>query len=102
MTDDEDKPDEILELRQQIANLRIMIGNVAQATAIENVISNGFLELSAQLQPLQDLTPRRTPLSEASNAHLLQLQRALERPQWQGTQFHVDPKNHALNRRLAP
>jgi hypothetical protein len=102
MTDDHYEPDEIIDLRQQIADLRTMIGNVAQATAIENVISNGFLELSAQLQPLQDLTPRRTSLSDAANAHLLQLQRALERPQWQGTQFHVDPKNHGLNRRLAP
>ena len=102
MTNDDYKPDEIVELRRQIADLRTMIGNVAQATAIENVISNGFLELSAQLQPLQDLTPRRTPLSDAANTQLLQLQRALERPRWHGTKFQVDPKDHGFNRRLAP
>jgi hypothetical protein len=100
---DHNESNEIIEMRRQIADLRTMIGNVAQATAIENVISNGFQELTAQLQPLQDLTPKRQPLPQQSRALLLQVLRALERPIWRGTRFEVvteDDCDH--NRRLAP
>jgi hypothetical protein len=107
---DDSKSKEIVELRMELANLRTMIGNVAQATAIENVISSGFQELTAQLQPLQDLAPKRKPLSPESNALLRKVLDALARPIWQGSKFDDITKDdkdlhnrlNRLNRSLAP
>jgi hypothetical protein len=81
---------EIYELRCQLADLRNMVGNVAQANALEQVVERGLDNLVAQLQPLRDLTPARDPLPDESVQKLMDLQNALRRPKWRGSDFEVE------------
>ncbi len=78
-------------LRQEVMALRQLVARVAEANTIENVIMNGFSELVTQLQPLRDLTPRRTPLKDSGNETLRALHTALARPTWTGSKFEIEP-----------
>lgn len=78
-------------LRQEVMALRQFVARVAEASTIENVIMNGFSELVTQLQPLRDLTPRRTLLEERGYETLGALHAALARPTWTGSSFEIDP-----------
>jgi hypothetical protein len=47
---------------------------------------NGFSKLSAQLEPLAELTPpRRTPMDPKDAARLAHVRAELKRPSWIGT-----------------
>ena len=84
---------QIDELRREVLELRSMLGQVAQASSIEHVISNGFSELSEKLQPLRELTPHRAPLGEQAIQQLRQLRAALARPRWRGSNFEAERTN---------
>lgn len=87
--DDRDPRAEIRELRWEVEQMRGMLGQVAQASSIEHVINNGLASLTAQLEPLRDLTPRRKDPSDAAAKQLQDLILALERPKWRGSTFEV-------------
>lgn len=76
------KRSDTLELRQQVNDLYNMVRQVAGMNTVENVLMNGIDTLTAQLAPLRDLTPRRTPLGNEGNLRLLSLRQSLARPNW--------------------
>jgi len=91
--DDHESQKRILELEREITKLHAMIGEVAQASAIENVLTNGFDALAAQLQPLRDLRPVRKEIPEQDAAALRKTLTALRRPSWRGSRFELEPQN---------
>jgi hypothetical protein len=62
--------------------LNQFIMRVAGASSVEEVLKRGFETLSSQLEPLRDLTPKRTLLSEAALNQLRHLRTSLDRPDW--------------------
>jgi hypothetical protein len=86
-------PDErgrILELQRQIDELRKVVGNVAQASALENVVQQGFDRLSSQLEPLRDIGPTREfPIPADMQKHV-EILKAIKHPKWRGTEFAAD------------
>jgi Ribonuclease G/E len=102
---------EIAELRRQLADaitmvetlrqqygasteradtLNQFIMRVAGASSVEEVLKRGFDTLSAQLEPLRDLTPKRTLLSEAALNQLGDLRKSLKRPDWSNGRAFTD------------
>jgi hypothetical protein len=63
-----------------------------QKASFENVVSDGFATLSAQLLPLRELAPTREGPSRVVAAQIEAERLALERPLWRGTDFDVDPR----------
>jgi hypothetical protein len=91
--DDHESYAELNELRDKVATLEEIVRRVANANAMENVIVNGFSELSAKLEPLRelrDLTPRREGLPSEKAALLREIQESLHRPRWKGSLFEAD------------
>jgi len=76
---------------ERVERLEGLVAQILQASAIENVMMNGFDRISAQLEPLRDLAPKRTLLSEAASEQLRQLRDSLKRPKWIGSDFRVQP-----------
>jgi Ribonuclease G/E len=84
-------------LRQQYAasteradTLNQFIMRVAGASSVEEVLKRGFDTLSAQLEPLRDLTPKRTLLGEAALNQLRDLRTSLDRPDWNNGRAFTD------------
>lgn len=87
-----DQSSEIQALRAEIDLLRRVVNGVAQVTAIENVIQNGFSTLATQLQPLREIAPQRTALEGDGKKLLENVRAALDRPKWKSSGFQVDEK----------
>ena len=94
----------ITELRQQDAAsseradmLNQFVMRVAGASSVEEVLSKGFKSLSAQLEPLRDLTPRRTLLSYEALKLLGDLRKSLDRPDWSNGRAFTDDDLDALS-----
>jgi len=85
-----DKSADVKALREEVLGLRQLVARVAEASAIENVLINGFNELATQLQPLRELTPRRTYLEYSGFEELRTARAALDRPKWTGSKFKVE------------
>ena len=77
----------IKDLEQQVGNLELRLLELAQASALENVITHGFNEISAQLAPLRDLRPQRQAPDAPEEAKLLRVQAELQRPTWGDPDF---------------
>lgn len=90
MTDDE-KNAEVKRLNDRIAQLESAMTALAQANAVEHVISNGFAEISAQLGPLRELAPRYEKLSDEQLTLLKNVHTALARQEWRGSDFNKPP-----------
>jgi hypothetical protein len=67
---------------QRVDTLNQFVLRVAGASSVENVLVKGFETLSAQLEPLRDLTPKRTPMDDDGYARLQNLRDTLARPNW--------------------
>lgn len=67
---------------ERVDTLNQFVLRVAGASSVETILTEGFETLSAQLQPLRDLTPKRTLLSEAALCKLGDLRKSLDRPDW--------------------
>ncbi|MDQ0564390.1 hypothetical protein QO004_006208 [Rhizobium mesoamericanum] len=61
-----------------------LFSRLLEASSVDRVLVSGFTEISEQLheqlQPLRELAPSRTPLSDADDKALASLRRALARP----------------------
>lgn len=79
------------QLWKQRASLEVQLQSVQKAS-FENVVSDGFATLSAQLLPLRELAPARERPSKAVEAQIESERLALERPLWRGTDWEVDPR----------
>ena len=94
----EQREDEITRLREQLATVAAhlhqieharqldahQIQNLTQASALQNVLSQGLEAIREQLQPLRDMSPRRNALNEADQQKLRSLREDSERPTWNG------------------
>lgn len=94
----EQRDDEINRLKEQLGRLVAQvqhleqarhvdahqIQNLTQASALQNVLTQGLDAIREQLEPLRDLTPSRTHLDETRAATLAALRRDAERPLWNG------------------
>lgn len=69
-------------LLAQKAEVLGILGTVTETNTMGHVLQHGFSTLSAQLAPLRDLSPRRTPLDPDQFARLDNLRRSLARQEW--------------------
>jgi hypothetical protein len=75
---------------QRVDTLNQFVLRAAGASSVENVLVKGFETLSAQLEPLRDLTQKRTLLSEAALNRLGDLRKSLNRPDWSDGRAFTD------------
>jgi hypothetical protein len=85
----EDAGAELAAMKREMARMEEAIQRLANASAIENVLINGFSTLSTtlteQLQPLADLTPKRTQMRPEEIRKLTRVRAELKRQIWTGT-----------------
>ena len=85
----EDPSAELAAMKREMARMEEAIQRLANASAIENVLINGFSTLSTtlteQLQPLADLTPKRTQMGPEEIKKLTRVRAELLRQIWTGT-----------------
>jgi hypothetical protein len=81
-------------LRRDFEQLRMVVGQLAQANALEHVVSHGFNELTTLLRPLADLRPVRQELPREVRENLERQLRAIRHPRWVGTEFNVVDDNN--------
>ncbi|KJV31308.1 hypothetical protein VI08_13750 [Luteibacter yeojuensis] len=73
-------------MQREMDEMRVLVRQLIGTNAVENVLINGFCKLSAQLEPLAELTPpRRTPMDPKDMARLAHVRAELKRPSWIGT-----------------
>jgi hypothetical protein len=70
------------DVRAQLAELREAVWRVTESQTMEHAMRHGFKSLIDQLEPLRDLAPQRTLLSETELERLRQLRASLARPIW--------------------
>lgn len=89
-----DTSEQLAQMRRDVARMEAMVQQLVSASAVENVLINGFTTLSStlteQLQPLADLTPKRTQMSSEEGKRLAKVRAELARQTWTGTNT-LDP-----------
>ncbi|QWT21563.1 hypothetical protein KPL74_06040 [Bacillus sp. NP157] len=82
----EESQQHLADMRREMEEMRVLVRQLIGTNAVENVLINGFCKLSAQLEPLAELTPpRRTPMDPKDMARLAHVRAELKRPTWIGT-----------------
>ena len=83
--DSDDGQQRLAEIQRDMEEMRSLVRQLMGASAVENVLINGFSKLSAQLEPLAELTPpRRTPMQRKDMARLAKVREELKRVDWTG------------------
>jgi hypothetical protein len=77
-----DQNSQISKLEQEMKDLKNVVQQIANASAIECVLQNGFEELAEKLAPLRELAPTRTPMKDYEYKQLQNMRVALARPDW--------------------
>lgn len=89
--------EQLAELKRDMTRMEEMVRELVGANAIENVLINGFSKLSttlsAQLQPLENLTPQRTLMKKPEIKKLRRVREELARQNWAGTITLDEPKD---------
>src|SRR5688572_13580022 len=70
---------ELAQHRADIDRIFKIIGTIAGTAALDQILIKGYEEIAA---PLRELTPRRVGLGKADASKLSDLQKSLERPNW--------------------
>jgi hypothetical protein len=82
----EENEERMAYMQREMDEMRVLVRQLIGTNAVENVLINGFSKLSAQLEPLAELTPpRRTPMDPKDAARLAHVRAELKRPSWIGT-----------------
>ena len=94
-----DTNEQLAQMRRDVARMEAMVQQLVSANAVENVLINGFTKLSktlkkelqpltdtvtAQLQPLAELAPKRTQMDDGQRKRLTKVRAELKRDIWTG------------------
>jgi hypothetical protein len=77
-------------MTERMDTLNQLVMRRVGATSVEDVLASGFETLFTQLEPLRDLTPKRTLLSDVALNRLLHLRKSLDRPDWSDGRAFTD------------
>lgn len=83
--------------RREIERLGGVVQQLTQLNSVECILTNGFMELSEKLAPLEDLSPRREPLKAEQAEYFRRLRAAMAQPDWSNattlavSNFPIDP-----------
>jgi hypothetical protein len=72
----------VSQIRATVDSLCVQVAQLRELNALEHVVANGLQNLSALIEPLRDLAPRRVPMPPRTLHRLAVLRRALDRVEW--------------------
>ena len=83
----------VFQLEREVEDLRYMVRQLADASSFQNVVQQGFEELTERLAPLRDLAPTRAALRHDEKQLLHRTRAALARPDLTRPDGHIRTGN---------